>query len=244
MRDPMLDLVRQLRRELADVLAESRRTGTTVPVAKVVQRSLKAFAAGSPAAGSWACAQGCAFCCHNAVSVSAPEAFRLADAVRRLPPEEAQALTEAVRARAEAVRGLSLDEQARRRTPCALLGAGDACRLHAARPLPCIGMVSMDRGACEQVFREERPRVKIPVDRVFFSVAGAHNLALRLAAREAGLGARRYELHEALAVALEDPGAEARWLAGEDPFSRCRPDPTSVGERAEADLQHLDALTR
>lgn len=240
----MLDLVRHLRRELLEALVESRRTGTTVPVSKIVQRSLKTFAAEWPTAGSWACAQGCAFCCHNAASVSAPEAFRLADAVRRLPPAEAEALTEAVRARAEAVRGLSLDEQSRRRTPCALLGAGDACRLHAARPLPCIGLVSMDRSACEQVFREERPRAKIPVDRVFFSVAGAHNLALRLASRDAGLGARRYELHEALALALADPGAQARWLAGEDPFAGCRPDPTSVGKRAEANLQHMDALTR
>lgn len=243
MSDPLLDLVRALRAELAEALAVSRREGSSVPVAKIAQRSLKAIAGASPAAPSWACARGCSFCCHNAVSVSAPEAFRLAQALRAASGAEGQALRERLTARAAEVRGLSLAEQAARRTPCALLASDGACSVHAARPLPCIGMVSMDRSACQAVFEDPATRTRIPVDRVYFSVAGAHNLALRLAARDAGLSHLRYELHDALAVALSEPDAERRWLAGEDPFAGCRPDPTSVGEAAEAELERFAALT-
>jgi hypothetical protein len=136
-----------------------------------------------------------------------------------------------------------LEEQARRRTPCALLSAEGVCQVYTARPLPCIGMVSLDRDACERVFRGPEGSAKIPVDRLWFTVSGAHNLALRLASRDAGLSHRRYELHDALVVALTDPTSEARWLAGEDPFTACRLDPTSVDPEALRELEELDRLT-
>jgi hypothetical protein len=244
MSDPFLKLVAELRVELLDLLREARRTGATRPVAKTVKRTLQAASDGWPSSNRWACSKGCSFCCHNAVSVSAPEAFRLAHEVCALPPDVRAGVTATLALRTRELRGVALPEQARRRTPCALLAPDGTCRAYAARPLPCIGMVSLDVGACESVFRAPGGNVKIPVDRLWFSISGAHNLALRLACRDAGLSATRYELHDALHVALSDPGAEARWLAGEDPFHACRPDPTCTGADAARELDELDARTR
>jgi hypothetical protein len=244
MADPFLRLVADLRGELLDLLQTARRTGSTLPVAKTVKRTLQASGERWPSSDRWACAKGCSFCCHNAVSVSAPEAFRLAREVCALPAEQAAAVTATLALRRRELEGVPLPEQARRRTPCALLGPDGSCRAYAARPLPCIGMVSLDVAACEAVFRAPGGPTKIPVDRLWFSISGAHNLALRLACRDAGLAAARYELHDALHVALAEPNAEARWLAGEDPFHACRPDPTCVGEASARELDELDARTR
>jgi hypothetical protein len=216
--DPLLDLARELRGEFADALRTARAAGSAVTVAKIAQRSLKGTADTLPDRASWACRSGCSFCCHNAVSVSAPEAFRLADALRRLPAEERASLERNV------------------------LAPDGACRRYAERPLPCIGLASFDRGACERVFRGLGKADLIPIDNVLLSVSGAHNLALRLACRDVGLSSVRYELHDALVVALNDPDAERRWLAGEDPFARCRPDLTSVGPEAEAELARFADL--
>jgi len=242
--DPFLELVRDLRAELAAMLKEARAGGSSVPAAKVAQRTLKAAGERWPSADRWACRKGCSFCCHNAVSVSAPEAFRLAREVRALPAPDRQRVESTLEGRAAELSALRLEEQARRRTPCALLTAEGACGVHAARPLPCIGMVSLDRDACEEVFRGPEGTAKIPVDRLWFTISGAHNLALRLASRDAGLSHVRYELHDALRVALADPTAETRWLSGADPFSACRPDPTSVAPSALRELDDLDRLTR
>jgi hypothetical protein len=240
--DPLLDLARELRGEFADALRVARDAGTAVAVAKIAQRSLKASAEHLPERANWACRSGCSFCCHNAVSVSAPEAFRLADAVRRLPPAERASLEGDLRTRAAEVAGLTLREQANRRTPCALLASDGSCRRYAERPLPCIGLASFDRAACERVFQGLGKADLIPIDNVLLSVSGAHNLALRLACRDLGLSPARYELHDALVVALDDPDAERRWLAGEDPLARCRPDLTSVGPEAEAELARFAIL--
>lgn len=245
MADPFITLVRELRAEVATVLREARRAGSgSLPAAKAVQRALKATAGRWPGAARWACTSGCAWCCHNAVSVSAPEAFRLAREVRTWPAARREALERLLEERAPHLASLALDQQAQERTRCALLGEDGACGAYDARPLPCIGMVSLDAKACEQVSRAPGGSTKIPVDRTWFSISGAHNLALRLGSRDAGLPFVRYELHDALRVALGQPDAERRWLAGEDPFSACRPDPTCVQPDALAELEHLDRLTR
>jgi len=245
--DPFLELVRDLRAEIAALLREARagerREGSSVPAAKLAQRTLKAAGERWPSARRWACRSGCSFCCHNAVSVSAPEAFRLAREVRALPALEQAAVRATLLNRAAELSALTLAEQAQRRTPCALLSPHGICQAYAARPLPCIGMVSLDRDACERVFHGPDGTTKIPVDRLWFTVSGAHNLALRLASRDAGLAHVRYELHDALCLALAEPTAEARWLAGEDPFAACRPDPTSVAPEALQELNELDRLT-
>ena len=233
------ELVRWLRSEVGDALKEARTSGTCVPAVKIVLRSLKEMHDDAPSRAEMACARGCSFCCHNAVSVSAPEAFRLAEALARLPEPERREIEGALRARAAQTAGLSLDEQARRRTACALLAADGACRLHAARPLPCISITSFDAKACERAFHAADGKARIPVDGVLLRAGGAHNLGLRLAARDAGLDTRRYELHDALVRILDRPDAEERWLAGEDVFAGCRTDRTA-GE----DLTAIETVTR
>jgi hypothetical protein len=241
--DALLRLLRSVRTACGDALKDARAGASSVPAAKAAQRNLAAMEGAWPGREAWACRSGCSFCCHNAVSVSAPEAFRLARHVEALPEAERAALRARLAARAAEVAGLALAEQARRRTPCALLASDGSCGAYAARPLPCRGMVSLDKSACERVFRGAGG-AKIPVDSGWFTVSGAHNLALRLATRDVGLAPQRYELHDALVRALELPDAERRWLSGEDVFAGCRLDATSLGPDAERELDLFDAPTR
>lgn len=247
MRDALQSLVKNLRAEIGDVLRAARRApepGAAIAAGKVAQRALKRLGEESPQRAAWACARGCSFCCHNAVSVSAPEAFRLARALRALPPEVRGPVEARLRERAAAVQGLSTEEQARRRTPCGLLGADGACSLYEDRPLPCIAMVSLDRGACERAFHDPEKPGRIPVDPQHYTLGGALNMALRFACADAGLGARRTELHDALLAALDQPDAERRWLAGEDPFADGRPDRTSLASVDNPDVLALERATR
>jgi hypothetical protein len=243
MSDALLRLLRTMRTACADALREARAGASAVPAAKAAQRNLATMADAWPGKEKWACRQGCSFCCHNAVSVSPPETFRLAQHVRALPEAERAPLVARLRERAAEVAGLTLEEQAKRRTPCALLASDGSCGAYAARPLPCRGMNSLDAAACEGVFTGA-PKARIPVDSGWFTVTGAHNLALRLATRDVGLAPLRYELHDALVRALDEPDAERRWLAGEDVFAGCRPDPTCVGPESQRELDRFDLPTR
>jgi hypothetical protein len=242
--NPLFDLVASLRRHFADAVTDARADAEPTLIAKAAQRALKVAHDAWPGRERWACRSGCAFCCHNAVSVSAPEALRLARAVRALPDAERAEVERALAAHHARTEGQDMAALARARHPCALLSGAGTCRVYAARPLPCIGTASLDAGACEALLRAPDRAPQVPVDIAWVAASGAHNVALRLALREAGFPPPRYELHDALSAVLHDPDAERRWLAGEDPFAGCRLDPTSAGPDAAAELERLDAWTR
>src|SRR5919198_935564 len=69
---------------------------------------------------SLACRRGCAHCCHEYVPVSAGEAFRLADAVRRRPEDERAALLRRLIATDARTRGRDGETRRRMRLPCPL----------------------------------------------------------------------------------------------------------------------------
>src|SRR5688572_1643858 len=82
------------------------------------------------------CKQGCAFCCHVAVSALAPEVFHIANTIRAQHKGDLDARLAGIRAAASATRGVGGFERARQRLPCALL-RDNQCTVYAARPGPC-----------------------------------------------------------------------------------------------------------
>lgn len=251
MSDPLQRLVTSVRAEIAALLHDARRApapGASIPAAKVAQRALKRLGEAAPQRAAWACGAGCSWCCHNAVSVSAPEAFRLARALAALPAERRGPVEARLSERAAAVAGLPLAEQAQRRSPCGLLGDDGRCALYDDRPLACIALVSLDRAACERAFHAPDRPARIPVDTHHYTLGGALNMALRFGSADAGLSPRRYELMDALTTALQAPGGpaalEQRWLAGEDPFAACRPDRTTLSDPTNPDVLALEQATR
>jgi len=79
----------------------------------------------APGRATWACAQGCSFCCHLPVTVTPAEAAAIAPRVRDW-------------ARVEAHRG----------GRCALLGEDDRCTVYDVRPLKCRAHTSVSADDC------------------------------------------------------------------------------------------------
>ena len=158
-----------------------------------------------------ACAAGCAFCCHNMVMATAPEIFLAAGELRARTDA---AFVAAVGGRCEAV---PRAREAGARAPCPLLEA-DRCSVYATRPAVCRKHTSFSVAACRS--EHEGQPSRIPIRRfdqgVFECCAAALITGMRLWDGQPGAV---YELSAALHVALQDPRAEARWLAGENVFA-------------------------
>jgi hypothetical protein len=172
-----------------------------------------------------ACRRGCAFCCHGYVSASAPQVFAAAAALRR-DGLGFEAANERVHALAARVRGVDWRARIALREPCALLLDG-ACSIYAARPLACRGFASYSVETCRRAFERLTDEVIVPAP--YASVRSALESALRAALKSCRLPAVSYELTGALAQALTEPDAEARWLRGEPVF-----DPGTIDRSTDA----------
>lgn len=166
-----------------------------------------------------ACKAGCAHCCHGFVAATAPEVLHL---VKRFAPDRAGAVRAAV-ARAHALTaGKSAEERTHMTVPCALL-ENNLCTVYEDRPITCRTGISTRADICERahiaISGEDIPR---PV--VYLTMRRAYYVAFAGALRRAGLVYKPYEYNGALNRALNDPGAEADWLAGRDIFEGLVPD--------------------
>jgi Fe-S-cluster containining protein len=184
-------------------------------------QALAAAEAREPRQAAPACREGCTWCCHQRVGASAAEVLRAVRYLREtLPAEEVKA----VRARAAEVvaRRAALPPGARGKAvlPCPLLADG-RCLAYPVRPLTCRGFNSSDAERCREALapggRRDVPSYG-PQQRFYTFVLDG----LRAGLAEARLDGELLELAAALVAALDDPAAEARWLAGEGVFRGAR----------------------
>jgi hypothetical protein len=198
--------VRDALRNAADPSRAAQAAALATRVFDLTMRSIPPSHSG----GEIACKVGCTYCCHNVVMATAPEVFLAASELRSR--RDAQFVAD-VAGRCEAVRptvGI-------RRNPCPLLHEA-LCSVYAARPTVCRKHTSFLVTACIDDY-EGKP-CNIPIRRfdqlVFECCAVALLVGMRL--WDARPGAV-FELSGALAVALQDPQVEERWLAGEAVFA-------------------------
>ncbi len=168
------------------------------------------------------CKAGCGTCCHlGKIDARAHEIFALADWIRRnFTAEDRDAVLARARAHAAAVAPLTLEQHLRTVRACPLL-RDMSCSAHPARPGVCRIGHSTDVRICERAFQN-------PND--LTAKGGSHaesKLAMTVASDgtsfaffEAGFDKTVYDLGSALAEALGDPTAQARWLGGERAFSK------------------------
>jgi hypothetical protein len=164
-----------------------------------------------------ACREGCDWCCHMTVGAGVPEVVRVIEHLRRtLTAEEFGALRERVirlDARRRELKGTPGDPQ----LPCALL-VNHRCIAYPVRPLMCGGFNSGDAAACERFLRssgQTTPPLYTPQLRLAAFILDGMTAGLS----DAGLTGGRVELTAALRIALEEPGACERYLAGEPAFA-------------------------
>ena len=165
-----------------------------------------------------ACREGCHWCCHLKVSVTAAEVFLIANYLEQSAPH---GQLEAVRTRAAELakdeRIFSADAKAEAHIPCALLTKQGACGVYALRPLACRGWNSADSEACRRFLDNDEELV--PMHEGLTREYAALGLGLLAALRDARLPTEILELTSALHIALSDPNALDRWLNCEPIFS-------------------------
>jgi hypothetical protein len=168
-----------------------------------------------------ACRAGCSHCCHVQVGVSPPEIFRLAAFIReRFTPEQLAALRARLAALDNVTRGMSVQERAESRLPCALL-VEDRCSAHPARPLACMGWNSLDAQECRNHL-EGNTLTPIPYFTPQCDVIDGAQAGLWKGLDETRHRPELLELTAALRIALDTPNAPTRWAGGEPIFAPAR----------------------
>lgn len=196
---------------------------TVLDLAADAEDRVRDLSDASPDRTSIACRAGCSACCRIAVSLTAPEAIRIAEQLRStLTESELAAVRERIRRTSQRVSHLTLEERARAKTPCALLGDDGACTIYDVRPIGCRGWTSFSREACDRALEQGIVGHGAAVDRIAFSAAGCVTEGLEAAMRTAGLDAQSYEFHSAVLRALDAKDAARRWINGENAFADCR----------------------
>jgi Fe-S-cluster containining protein len=167
-----------------------------------------------------ACKRGCSLCCHMQVEILPPEAFALAEWLKRhRTPAQLASITARLADNARRTRELGIEGRKRANIACALLGDDGACTAYEARPAQCRRFHSTDLARCESSYaRPEDDSILSPAH-----PAVAHNAQVVVTVaqhglRDRGLDATAVDMNLALATALEDPRAWRRWRDGKKAF--------------------------
>jgi len=219
-----LEARRAERLDAVETLKTGRTPLTVIEVARravvLAEKAVEDFKASQPPP-TFACREGCDWCCHLNVSATAAEVLRVADHLRRtLSPEDLQATRERLARLDDERRRLPANRRADARLPCGLL-VEHRCLAYPVRPLTCRGFNSSDAHQCELFLAAPR-KVRVPnyvpqLRLMTFVLDG-----MRAGLSESGLKGDLYELTGALRIALTVPDAAERWLAGEAVFAPAR----------------------
>lgn len=176
----------------------------------------------SPWRSRHACQEGCAYCCHTAVTIAPPEVFAIANHLRtHCSSDELVDVRRRLDENAGLAASLSRQEYIGRLIPCALLDEQNRCLAHSVRPLACAGFLSLSRSKCEAEFNGVPDRAAVPTDDLAMSIGVSASEGILLASKESGHDGSFYELHHALRLALDHPDLASRWAAREDVFQNC-----------------------
>ena len=211
---------------LRRVLERREEADRAVRLAAAFHEGFERSMAQVPQESRVACRAGCSMCCHNWISVTAPEAFAIAAEISRRA--EAEDVMASVARAARAGSGLDRDDRLEQRLACPLL-ARDLCSVYAVRPIACRSFFSLSLEACQAVFAGEGE--DIPSWRTSMMLRGVHDRCMSAAIKAAGLPHGAFEMTEGLTIAFSVPDAQARWLAGEDVFANATPE--AVGDEDE-----------
>jgi Fe-S-cluster containining protein len=174
----------------------------------------------APDVHTLACKNGCYWCCYFTVDVRAVEVFSILDFMEReLTAEQQARVRREIEANSTLLQGLSELERMRRNVKCPFLADG-RCTIYQARPQTCRNYHATDVTGCRASY-EHPENVDIDPDfaPLVYQSGGAHVDAFCTSLQQLGYDTNAYELSTALAVALVDPHARARFVAKQAPFA-------------------------
>lgn len=204
-------------------LRTERTVATLLHILDDAAQQATALVEHSPQRAQHACAAGCCFCCHLPVDITPIEALGMVLYLREtLAPDVCAATAERIAATAARLRGLSYEEHAQAKVPCALLLDGE-CVVYARRPFACRAWLSTSVARCEEMLQGDPLAILPPLDTETYHTIWeiAHDVMRGTTA--ARLEGGSYELHSALSRALALPEVVQQWLHGEAVFAGCTP---------------------
>ncbi len=215
-------------RDLVYIFEDTRNPKRMSDAGALVMKTYDAAARKHSTPNELACKKGCGYCCHTRVTVTVPEAFLLARAVRAQWEDPAHPFKGRFQAQETVTRGLSVAERFAGRTACPILLDG-SCSQYEPRPLTCRAYGSKNLVACIELYNQVSHN--IPQSQTSQMMRSIIFAGLTAALKHCKLDSTGYELGHALTVAV-DRGAEARWLAGENIFADVAPE-VRTAERSE-----------
>ena len=165
------------------------------------------------------CKQGCSYCCHFKVDVSANEVFTIVEHVYSMfSTDDIEKLIERATTNKKKLAKLSLAKRVVTNIACPLLEDNN-CSIYAARPAMCRKIHSTRVESCQHSY--DNPEDK-NIENAEHSVLSAITMTMLTAAREGfsvlGLDKTVYDLNEVLIAALSDGKYKKRWLNGKKAF--------------------------
>jgi Fe-S-cluster containining protein len=151
------------------------------------------------------------------VSLTAPEIFAVVEYLENGVSEQVrERIAGRARELSQDPRIFSSEAKVEARIRCAMLSDDGACLVYPARPLACRGYNSLDAESCRRSLDDDLEIVECnePLARDSAAVA----LGLLAGIEDAELPAELFELTSGLHLALSEPNALERWLAGEAVF--------------------------
>lgn len=173
----------------------------------------------APDAHTLACKNGCYWCCYFTVDVRAVEVFTILDFMaRELSVAEQERVRREIAANSAMLQGLDEMERMRRNVKCPFLSAG-RCTIYEARPQTCRNYHATDVAGCRASYeRPEDTEIDPDFAPLVYQAGGAHVDAFCNALQQRGYDVQAYELSTALAAAMQQPAARARFEAKQTPF--------------------------
>ncbi|CAJ0784670.1 YkgJ family cysteine cluster protein [Ralstonia chuxiongensis] len=168
-----------------------------------------------------ACRDGCSHCCYYRVEVSAAEALALAERIAAMPADARKKTSERLMQTAQRVAPLSAAQYQVTNVPCAFL-ENERCSVYEMRPVSCRGHHSLDVAVCIDAFENPDSGSMNPQDMFRMGVYAAYKRVFGIGQKLASRDSQLYEMHGAVAEALNDPAAAKRWRAGEISFPTVR----------------------
>lgn len=173
-----------------------------------------------PTSPKLACKNKCHWCCHQSVSVTAPEVFRISEYIKNtLSKDEFVKKLEELD---KNTNGRTTTQRARVNMPCAFLSYGQ-CQIYDVRPLFCQRQTSYSLADCKKARPKGFPLGSILSEKAhLIAYTGAiEGMYDGLAKVRPDGESMALDLTSATLVALKDDSVSTEWLQGQNSFEGC-----------------------
>lgn len=172
---------------------------------------------------SLGCREGCSYCCHYHVYVTAIEAFAIVEHVHEtFAATDRLATIERLRRNVMTVKDMTVEEHIHTNVACAFLSPSGSCSIYDARPLACRRHHSYEPETCKATFDDPSQMGSHMQSRDRLLISSVQEWAHAIANKAEKLDPSLFEMNAALLEAFENTAALKRWRGGKVAFPNVR----------------------